>query len=119
MHEALAAVKTFQMLVAVCQSGIKKEKRRARSAKGVEFAYAIGFIKAVAEEMGKQSRALMLVVPSDVDKHIEAKYPDTRTRRSHFTYHYTNKSDIEVAKANGYHDGKSVVGQKKLVNKNV
>ena len=114
-----AAIKTFKMLLVVCQRGIKKEKRRARSVKGVEFAYATGFIKAVAEEMGEQCRALMLVVPSDVDKHIEAKYPDTRTRRSHFTYHYTNKSDIEVAKANGYHDGKSVVGQKKLVSKNV
>ena len=58
-----AAVKTFQMLVAVCQSGIKKEKRCARSLKGVEFAYASGFMKAVAEEMEKQSWALMLVVP--------------------------------------------------------
>ena len=114
-----AAIKTFKMLLAVCQRGIKKEKRCARSAKGVEFAYATGFITAVEEEMGKQCRALMLVVPSDVDKHIEAKYPEVRTRRSRFTYHYTNKSDIEVAKANGYHDGKSVIGQKKLVSKNV
>ena len=114
-----AAIKTFQMLLAVCQRGIKKEKRRARSSKGVEFAYATGFITAVAEEMGKQSQALMLVVPSEVDKHIEAKYHEVCTRRSRFTYHYTNKSDIEVAKANGYHDGKSVIGQKKLVSKNV
>ena len=76
-----AAIKTFQMLLAVCQRGIKKEKRRARSAKGVEFAYATGFITAVEEEMGKQSRALMLVVPSEIDKHIEAKYPEVRTCR--------------------------------------
>ena len=114
-----AAIKTYQMLLEVCQSGIKKEKRCARSLKGVEFAYASGFIKAVGEEMEKQSRALMLVVPSEVDKHIEGKYPEVRTRRSRLTCHYTNKSDIEIAKANGYHDGKSVVGQKKLESKNV
>lgn len=113
-----AAIKTFQMLSLVCQRGIAKEKKRAKyhgSSAGIEFAYSTGFLKAVREEMGKQSRALILVVPSSVDDYIQTTYPCTRVVKSKISYRYRNKNDIEIAKANGYHDGKNVVGQKKLV----
>ena len=43
------ALDTINMLVTVCQQGIKREKARAKSqfgeAAGVELAYASGFIK--------------------------------------------------------------------------
>ena len=116
--DRLAAVKTFQMLLSVCQKGIAKEKIRAKnssgSSKGVEIAYATGFIKAVEEEMGRQCKALMLVVPSEVDEHIQKNYPCLRTVRATVTYQYRNQNDIEIAKSNGYRDGKNLVGQKKI-----
>ena len=117
-----AAIKTFLMLSSVCQRGIAKEKKRVKShgsSAGIEIAYSTGFLKAVAEEMSKQSKALILLVPSSVDDYIQTTYPCTRVVKSKISYRYRNKNDIEIAKANGYHDGKNVVGQKKLVSKNV
>ena len=116
--DRLAAVKTFHMLLGVCQKGIAKEKIRARCnsnySRGVEIAYATGFLRAVEEEMGKHCKALMLVVPSEVEEHIEKNYPYLRTVTSKVSYQYRNKNDIEVAKSNGYRDGKNIVGQKKI-----
>ena len=117
-----AAIKTFQMLSSICQRGIAKEKKRAKSngsSAGIEIAYSTGFLKAVREEMSKQSKALILLVPSSVDSYIQTTYPNTRVVKSKISYRYRNKNDIEIAKANGYHDGKYLVGQKKLVSKNV
>ena len=118
--DRLAAVKTFQMLLKVCQNGITKEKIRAKnsssSSKGVEIAYSTGFIKAVEEEMGKQCRALMLVVPSEVDEHIKQKYPDIRSVKTKVTYQYRNKNSIDIAKANGYNDGKKITGKRLIEN---
>ena len=117
-----AAIKTFQMLSLVCQRGIAKEKKRAKfhgSSAGIEIAYSTGFLKAVREEMGKQCKALILLVPSSVDDYIKTTYPNTRVVKSKISYRYRNKNDIEIAKANGYHDGKYLVAQKKLVSKNV
>lgn len=110
------AIKTFQMLFLVCQHGIAKEKIRAKrssgSSKGIEIAYSTGFLKAVEEEMGKQCKALMLVVPADVDEYIQKTYPFTQTVKTKVSYQYRNKNDIDIAKANGYHDGKNLVGQR-------
>ena len=117
-----AAIKTFHMLLSVCQRGIAKEKKRAKShgsSAGVEIAYSSGFLKAVGEEMSKQSKALILTVPSSVDEYVKESYPNTRTVKSKISFRYRNKNDVEIAKANGYNDGKNVVGQKKLESKNV
>ena len=116
--DRLVAVKTFHMLLSVCQNGIAKEKIHAKcnshSSRGIEIAYATGFIKAVEEEMGKQCKALMLVVPSDVDEHIKQKYPDIRSVKTKVTYQYRNKNSIDIAKANGYNDGKNLVRQRQI-----
>ena len=118
--DRIAAVKTFQMLLSVCQNGITKEKIRAKnssgSSKGVEIAYATGFIKAVEEEMGKQCKALMLVVPSEVEEHIEKNYPYIRAVRSKVSYQYRNKNDIVIANSNGYRDGKNFLRQRQIEN---
>ena len=120
--DRFAALKTLQMLLEVCQNGIAKEKIRAKfnsnSSRGVEIAYATGFIRAVDEEMGKQCRALMLVTPSDVDAHIEKNYPYIKNIRSKLTYQFRDKNDIEIANSNGYRDGKNILAQRRLVDKN-
>ena len=111
------ALQTFQMLLSVCQNGIAKEKIRAKlhgSSSGVEIAYASGFIRAVEEEMGKQCKALLLSVPSDVDEHIKRHYPNLRSVTTRVSCQYRNKDDIDIAKANGYQDGKNIAGQRKI-----
>lgn len=62
--------------------------------------------------MGKQCKALMLVVPAEVDEYIQKTYPFTQTVKTKVSYQYRNKNDIDIAKANGYHDGKNLVGQR-------
>ena len=113
-----AALKTFEMLVSVCKTGIRKEKFRAKNksgnAKGIESAYAAGFIKAVDEEMGKQCRALMLVVPEEVDEHIRKNYPNLRSEKISFKFRYSDKNLIENVTKQGYSDGKNFVGQRKI-----
>ena len=56
----------------------------------------------------------MLVVASEVDEHIQKNYPYIRSVNSKVSYQYKNKNDIEIAKSNGYRDGKNVVGQKSI-----
>lgn len=62
--------------------------------------------------MGKQCRALMLVVPSAVDEYIQRTYLFTQTVKTKVSYRYRNKNDIDIAKTNGYNDGKNLVGQR-------
>ena len=64
--------------------------------------------------MGKQCKALLLSVPSDVDEHIKRHYPNLRSVTTRVSYQYRNKDDIDIAKANGYQDGKNIAGQRKI-----
>lgn len=60
----------------------------------------------------------MLVVPSEVDEHIQKNYPYIKNIRSKLTYQFRDKSNIEIANSNGYRDGKNILAQRRLVDKN-
>lgn len=111
-------LETINMLVSVCRNGIKNEKTRAKKQfgeiAGVEIAYAAGFVQAVREEMSKQCKALMLIIPNEVNEHIKQKYPNIVKRTSHNTIRFRNKDNITTARQNGYNDGKNLVGQKQI-----
>ena len=112
------ALDTINMLVTVCQQGIKREKARAKSqfgeAAGVELAYASGFIQAVREEMSKQCKALMLVIPDDVNKHVKEHYPRLAQTTIRNNINYRNAENISTARSNGYIDGKNLVSHRQL-----
>ena len=96
---------TLDMLIAVCKQGIRNEKNRAKSQfgeiVGVETSYASGFVDAVREEMSKQCKALMLIIPKEVNEHIEKNYPNIGQSRTKYTIHYRifcseHKSEVKL-----------------------
>ena len=111
-------LETINMLVSVCRNGIKNEKIRAKKQfgeiAGVEIAYAAGFVQAVREEMSKQCKALMLIIPNEVNEHIKQKYPNIVKRTSRNTIRFRNKDNITTARQNGYNDYKNLVCQKQI-----
>ena len=109
---------TANMLINVCKQGIRKEKTSAKNkfgeSAGVEIAYAVGFIKAVQEEMSKQCKALMLVIPKEVNEYISEMYNKVKNHHVGNKVRYRNEESINTAQQNGYNDGKNLVGQKLL-----
>ena len=78
----------YDKLTAACKQGIKAEKARMKELYGstakVETSFALGFLQAVREEMGKQCRALQLITPEDVVSKFNETFPNavqTRSRR--------------------------------------
>ncbi len=77
-----AVIELWDKLVKVCNDGIKIEKRnykeRYGTARGVAESYARGFIRAVRESMDEQCRALMLIVPEEVNNKVKEIFPELR-----------------------------------------
>lgn len=83
LNAVLSLYDTFSEAI---KKGIRKEKIRCReeygTARGAETSYAIGFISAVAQEMARQCKALMLVTPQDVTDKMNELFPNLRTRKT-------------------------------------
>lgn len=72
------AIKVFKSLLSAAQTGIRKQSqnfyRLYGTKKGVERVYANGFLKAVRSELEANCRALVLVVPKEVEDKFELQY---------------------------------------------
>lgn len=83
LQAALALYDTFADAI---KAGVKAEKAKAKELYGttakVETSYALGFIRAIKEEMGKQCRALQLVTPEDVNQKFYEQFPTARRMQS-------------------------------------
>ena len=105
----------FETFFVLIYRGAKAERAKARElyghARDVETAYARGFIKAIHEELGQQCRALALVIPEEVNEATSKRFPHLRT--SHARAISGNSATFN-ARANGYSDGKTAAGQKRL-----
>jgi hypothetical protein len=105
----------FETFFVLIYRGAKAEREKARQLYGhsrdVETAYARGFIKAIHEELGQQCRALALVIPEEVNEATSKRFPNLRT--SHARAISGNSATFN-ARANGYSDGKTAAGQKRL-----
>ena len=112
-----AAFDTFMMLLTACRAGIKREKAKAREfygeTAGIEDAYAKAFIRAVNDEMSKASRALMLIVPEEVEDYINEKYPRLR-QTSYMPTRGGIAASVRSAASAGYADGRATMGQRQL-----
>lgn len=110
------AIKVFKFLHDAIMQGIKKEKQKAmslyRTSKGIEKAYALGFIRAVEEELQSNCRALALVIPEEVSNKYSETYKDLKT----FNLNLSVKRNklAENAFDKGYKDGKEVSKKKEL-----
>ena len=107
--------KMFETFFVLIYNGAKEAKKNAKEIYGhsrdVEKAYARGFIKAIAEELGTQCRALALVVPEEVHQATRERFPHLGT--CHFK-RVNESGATSTARANGYQDGKSAAGQKRI-----
>lgn len=94
--DAAAARLTFERLHEVGNRLATEEVRRWRrkypgySLKGVKSSYCTGFVVGVADELERQAKALMVVVPEEVDVAYEAATKGSGTyyaAKGHITYH--------------------------------
>lgn len=116
-----ACIKTWEMMVAVCKRGATIEKRKVKEKygtdKGVEKVYAMSFAIAVNEEMSKQCRALVLVVPEEVTCKYHALFPNAKQNVSKPIRYATKAQDgINEAGAHGYAAGKEAASRKGIEN---
>ena len=74
-------------------------------------AYADGFMSGLQEAMAAQTKALAIVVPEDVNKAFNEKFPDLRAGRAiHMRYSRDNIDSY----AQGFSDGKRVMDKRSL-----
>ena len=108
------AVGMWQMFAELIRQGIQRAKRRAMAEYGytdtVESSYAMRYIQAIKEELGTQCRALMLVVPEDVDDAVNKRFPKLTTK----TVSYRVNMAGSMAGSMGYRDGKSAAQTKRI-----
>lgn len=105
-----ACLKTYDMLLQTCKKGIQREKAKAKAEygtfKGAEDAYARSFVHAVGKELGKQCRALVLVIPQEVEDKTSEEFPTIKVHRLRPIEYYAHTRDgIEDAKRAGAADG--------------
>jgi hypothetical protein len=72
----------------------------------IEDAYARSFVHAVGKELGKQCRALVLVIPQEVEDKTSEEFPTIKVHRLRPIEYYAHTRDgIEDAKRAGAADG--------------
>ena len=73
-----AVVAMCDTLIKIIKMNVKEEKKKNTekygTTKGIEQAYARGFINAVNNEMKKQARALMLIIDEKVENEFKDRY---------------------------------------------
>lgn len=101
-------VSVFNYLYKVMRTnGLRQERiarKEGRSARGVANSYWLGFMKGLKDELGAQSKALIIVVPEDVKESFSKRFPHTgidRRKGSRYTEYDSG------AYASGYTDGRS------------
>jgi len=105
----------FETFFILIYKGAKEERAKAKELYGhvqdVETSYAMGFIRAIGEELGQQCRALALVIPDEVNLATHRRFPHLGKGRSRTI---SGNSATRTANANGYSDGKTAAGQKRI-----
>lgn len=101
----------FEKFFLMIYKGTKAAKAAAMNVRGncrdIEYSYASGFIRAIGDAMGEQCRALQLVADETVEETFNRRFPRIHIKKS--------RSRINgESYRNGYNDGKSAAGQKRL-----
>jgi len=109
------AIRAIKMFLEAGRTGLKQAKREARerygTTRGVESSYGFSFANTVANELAKEARALMLIVPEEVTAAYKKNHPHTTPLR---TYWHGNRDAMSLAKNRGEYDGRKAVGSRRL-----
>lgn len=107
--------KMFESFFILIYRGAKAERAKAKEeyghARDIETAYAMGFIRAINEELGQQCRALALVIPEEVNEATRERFPHLRTQHGRNIH---GNMATRAANASGYSDGKNAAGQRRI-----
>lgn len=108
------AKETYKFLFDLCRSLMNKanyqERKRTGSTNGAGQAFALGFVKGVEEELGKECTALMVITPKEVEEGYNQMAKEKGFKTIHNNYRYNN----DKAYDNGKYAGKSAVGQRSI-----
>lgn len=101
-----AVISLYEKLRKICKVGMKKEqsyhKAMFGTSKGIADSYGFGFMQAIRSEMEKQTKALVLVTPKEVDDKVQELFPHARVT-------HTNVSCNEHAYNSGVNDGRNAM----------
>ena len=114
--DAEIALDVYMNLYNICHKlGVqlkKKEKEETGTGKGVQNSFAIGFLKGVEEGLGEQCKALMIIVPKEVEEEFEEFSKNFKTSRGMAV----NNIDGRIYEK-GRREGKAAVKARQLENK--
>lgn len=101
-----AVISLYEKLRKICKVGMKKEQNYHKAmfgtSKGIADSYGFGFMQAIRSEMEKQTKALVLVTPKEVDDKVQELFPHARVT-------HTNVSCNEHAYNSGVNDGRNAM----------
>lgn len=91
-QDAQAACEAFKFAAKVCLKQARKAEREARAvygtARGVFPSYTRGFVKGVERHLDEGCKALMIVVPEDVNSYYDSVVNKNKHYHSHSTFTY-------------------------------
>lgn len=110
-----AAINAIKMFMAAGKAGLRRARKEAKerygTTRGVESSYGFSFARTVENELTKQAKALMLVVPEEVTESFHTAHPNIRTTR---TYIRGNAGACNFARNRGEYDGRVAAGKRRI-----
>lgn len=112
-----AAASAFVFCAKMMNKGANKvfkaEKENGASTAAATYAYnsyTLGFMSGLKAKFDEQCKALMIVVPTEVEKGFDEKFPNRKNARRSGVHGGVNNSTF----SQGYADGKSAMGKRTL-----
>lgn len=109
-QDAEAACEAFKFAAAACLKNARKAERKARAergtARGVFPSYTKGFVDGIKRHLDEGCKALMIIVPEDVNGYYDSIVTPGKFYRSHSNAGF-RRQDYENGKRDGYDAMKS------------
>lgn len=113
---AQAALTAFNFAYKIMQKNARRICREngfdpaRRGAAQIYNSYFSGFVAGIKAKLDEQCKALMIIVPKDVEEGFYQAFPSLRTMKRHGTTAGTNYD----AYKSGFNDGRSALGKREL-----
>lgn len=113
---AQAALTAFNFAYKIMQKNARRICREngfdpaRRGAAQIYNSYFSGFVAGIKAKLDEQCKALMIIVPKDVEEGFHQAFPSLRTMKRHGTTAGTNHD----AYKSGFNDGRSAMGKREL-----
>lgn len=106
----------YQFAYGQIKALLKDMRENYLAVNGITDSYSIGFLTGLKEQLDAQSTALMVVVPSDVEKEFEDCRARHKTRNSSAAIRISHDDYMRSVHDKGMDDGRSVINRRRLDN---